>query len=225
MMRLTIQSAGGRNYAMFLASLAAALIVSAPVPVGEPQSPQALVDLAESEFAAGRVEESIAAFDRLAALVPSAAPTLWQRGIALYIAGRYSECATQFAAFYAEDPGDLENATWHFLCVARGQSIERARAGLLKAGPDPRVLRQQIYEMLAGQRTPDQLLDLSGKSVALVQFYGHVYVGLYMDASGNLAAAIDHLTTAANERYDEYGGFMNVVAKVYVERLRKLHVQ
>ena len=48
------------------------------------------VELAESEFAAGRIEESIAAFDRLAALVPSAAPTLWQRGIALYIVGRYT---------------------------------------------------------------------------------------------------------------------------------------
>ena len=206
---------------MFLAFLAAVLVVTVPAPVGAPQSPQALVELAESEFAAGRVEESIAAFDRLAALVPSAAPTLWQRGIALYIAGRYTECAAQFASFYAEDPSDLENATWHFLCAARAQSIERARAGLLKAGPDPRVLRQQIFEVLAGQRTPAQLLDLSGKSVALIQFYGHLYVGLYMDASGNRAAAIEHLMEAANQRYDEYGGFMNVVAKVYVARLRK----
>ena len=221
MMRPTIQSAGSRPTAMVLASFAAVLVVIAPVPAGEPQSPQALVELAESEFAAGRIEESIAAFDRLAALVPSAAPTLWQRGIAIYIVGRYSECAAQFASFYAEDPGDLENATWHFLCVARGQSIERARAGLLKAGPDPRVLRQQIFEMLAGQRTPGQLLDLAEKSVGLVQFYGHLYVGLYMDASRNEVAALEHLTAAANDRYDEFGGFMNVVAKVYVARLTK----
>jgi lipoprotein NlpI len=185
------------------------------------QSPQALVELAESEFAAGRIDESIAAFDRLAALVPSVRPTLWQRGIALYIAGRYSECAAQFASFYAEDSHDLENAAWHFLCVARAQSIERARAGRLEAGPDPRILRQQIYEMFGGQRTPDQLLDLSGRSVAIVQFYGHLYVGLYMDASGNRTAAIDHLTMAADSRYDAYGGFMNVVAKVYVDRLRR----
>jgi hypothetical protein len=46
-----------------------------------------------------------------------------------------------------------------------------------------------------------------------------------MDASGNREAAIDHLTTAANERYDQYGGFMNAVAKVYVERLRKQAVK
>ena len=220
MMRPTIQSARSRPTAMFLASLVALFAVSAAVPARE-QSPQTMVELAESEFTAGRIDASIAAFDRLAALVPSAAPTLWQRGIALYVAGRYTDCETQFASFYAEDPSDLENATWHFLCAARAQSVERARAGLLNAGPDPRVLRQQIYEMLAGQRTPEQLLDLSGKSVALVQFYGHLYVGLYMDASGNREAAIDQLTTAANGRYDEYGGFMNIVAKVYVDKLRK----
>ena len=149
------------------------------------------------------------------------APTLWQRGIALYIAGKYDECAAQFAAFFAEDPSDLENAAWHFFCVARARSIERARTERLQAGPDPRILRQQIDEMLSGQRTPDQLLDLAGRSVAIVQFYGHLYVGLYMDASGHRAAAIEHLTMAADPRYDAYGGFMNVVAKVYVERLRR----
>ena len=205
----------------FPASLTVAVALSASLGVSMPQSPQTLVEIAETEFAAGRVAESIAAFDRLAALVPSIAPTLWQRGIALYIVGRYEECATQFASFFAEDPGDLENAAWHFLCAARAQSIERARARLLKAGPDPRILRQQVYEMLAGQRTPDQLLDLAGKSVDIVQFYGHLYVGLYMDASGNRAGAIEQLTLAASERYDAYGGFMNVVSKVYVERLRK----
>jgi lipoprotein NlpI len=202
---------------LFLAPILLLTLSAAP----NQQSPQALVELAESEFAAGRIDESIAAFDRLAALVPSAAPTLWQRGIALYIAGRFSECAAQFAAFYAEDSHDVENAAWHFLCVARAQSIERARAARLEAGPDPRVLRQQIYEMFGGQRTPDQLLELSGRSVAIVQFYGHLYVGLYMDAAGQRTAAIEHLTMAADPRYDGYGGFMNVVAKVYVDRLRR----
>jgi lipoprotein NlpI len=206
-------------------SVAVLFALAAPLVATAQESPQALVELAETEFAAGRVEESIAAFDRLAALVPSVAPTLWQRGIALYILGRYADCAAQFASFYAEDPGDLENAAWHFLCVARAQSVERARAGLLKAGPDSRILRQQIYEMLGGQRTPDELLGLAGTSVAIVQFYGHLYVGLYMDASGNRAGAIEHLTTAASEPYNEYGGFMNVVAKVYGERLRKIHTQ
>ena len=201
------------------------LLLPAPGSVAAEQSPQELVELAEAEFAAGRVEESIAAFDRLVALVPSIAPTLWQRGIALYIAGRHAECAAQFRSFYAEDPGDLENATWHFLCVARAESAERARAGLLKAGPDSRILRQQIYEMAGGQRTPEQLLDLAQKSVDLVQFYGYLYAGLYMDATGNRVTAAALLTTAASERYDPYGGFMNVVAKVYVGRLRKMHGQ
>ena len=194
-------------------------LLTAPAAGSQP-SPQGIVELAESAFAEGRVEESIALFDRLAVLVPSVAPTLWQRGVALYVVGRYGDCAAQFASFHAEDPGDLENAAWHFLCVARAESPAHARAALLKAGPDPRILRQQIYEMLSGQRTPGQLLDLALKSVAIVQFYGRLYAGLYLDASGDRAQAIEHLTEAADPRYDGYGGFMNVVAKVYLARLR-----
>lgn len=205
---------------MVFGSLPIVLALLTAPGTGSQQSPQGIVELAESAFAEGRVEESIALFDRLAVLVPSVAPTLWQRGIALYVVGRYSDCAAQFASFYAEDPGDLENAAWHFLCVARAESPARARAALLKAGPDPRILRQQIYEMLSGQRTPMQLLDLALKSVAIVQFYGRLYTGLYLDASGDRAHAVEHLTEAADSRYDAYGGFMNVVAKVYLARLR-----
>ena len=198
----------------------------APGSVAAQQSPQELVELAEAEFAAGRVEESIAAFDRLAALVPSVAPTLWQRGIALYIAGRYAECAAQFRSFYAEDPGDLENADLAF-SLRRASRVRRIVPALdcSRLDPTPRILRQQIYEMLGGQRTPEQLLELATKSVDLVQFYGYLYAGLYMDATGNRVAAAGLLMTAASERYDAYGGFMNVVAKVYVGRLRKMREQ
>ena len=205
---------------MWPALLAIALVFNRPTPAPGQQSPQAFVDLAESQFAAGRIDESIATFDRLARLVPSIGPALWQRGVALYVAGRFNDCAAQFAAFHAEDPRDLENAAWHFLCVARAQSVERARASLPAAGPDQRVLRQQIYEMIEGRRTPESLLQLAATSVDIVQFYAHLYVGLYLDASGDRAGAIEHLSAAASERYDAYGGFMNVVAKVYGQRLR-----
>jgi lipoprotein NlpI len=207
---------------MALLPIAAALALSASwLAEGPSQSPETIAELAEAEFVAGRVEESVAAFDRLAALVPSVAPTLWQRGIGLYILGRFRECAAQFADFHRIDPTDLENASWHFLCVARAESVDRARAGLLAAGPDARILRTQIYEMLAGRRTADDLMGLAAKSTALVQFYGHLYVGLYQEASGQRAAALEHLSAAASDQYAPYGGFMNVVARVYLARLSR----
>src|SRR5688500_11567036 len=46
------------------------------------QAPQEIADQAELAFARGQMAESVAAFDRLARLVPDIAPILWQRGIA-----------------------------------------------------------------------------------------------------------------------------------------------
>jgi tetratricopeptide (TPR) repeat protein len=186
---------------------------------GRAQDPNALVERAEIAFEQGRLTEAVAAFDRVASLVPSTAPMLWQRGIALYYLGRYDECAAQFASFHAIDPTDLENASWHFLCVARGQSLEKARAMLLAAGPDPRILRTQVYEMMRGRLAPADLTDLASKSVPLVRFYAHLYVGLYSSAIGDRAAEREHITAAASDDYRSLGGFMNVVAQVHMKRL------
>ena len=56
------------------------------------QAPQAILDRAVAEFENGRFAESAAQFDTLARAVPDRAPYLWQRGIALYYAGRYGDC-------------------------------------------------------------------------------------------------------------------------------------
>jgi lipoprotein NlpI len=201
-----------------IAAAVAVALATVPPPAAA-QAPQDIADRAELDFAEGRVAESVAGYDRLAALVPSAAPSLWQRGIGLYILGRYEDCAKQFLSFYKEAPNDLENAAWHFLCVARVHSIERARATMLDAGPDARILRQQIHEMLGGDRTPASLLELVRVSIPVAQFYAHLYVGLFCDASGDRAGAVEHLTAAASDRYRGQGGFMNVVARVYAARL------
>ena len=178
------------------------------------QAPQEILDVAEREFAAGRLEASLERFDRLATLVPDVAPRLWKRGIVLYELGRFSECAAQFEAHHAVNPADAENAAWHFLCVARAQSPAQARQSLLAGGPDPRVMRAAIYELFAGRLTPSEVLAEAG-AVALSQFYAHMYIGLYLEATGAPEAALPHLTAATSERYRIYGGFMNVVAQVH----------
>ena len=91
------------------------------------------LDRAVAEFEQGRFGASVAAFDELARLMPDRAPHLWQRGIALYYAGRYADCRRQFESHRTVNPDDVENAAWHFLCVAREQN-HRARTGGPAAG-------------------------------------------------------------------------------------------
>jgi lipoprotein NlpI len=181
------------------------------------QTPADLADRAERDFAQGRIAESVADYDRLAALIPSVAPELWQRGVALYYLGRYDECAAQFASFHALDPRDEEDAAWHFFCVARGSSIERARRELLQAGPDPRVMRAQVYDLLRGTLSPKDLIDQAEASYPIAQFYAHLYVGLYLEALGDREPSLSHVKIAAGEQYRQFGGFMNVVAQVHVK--------
>ncbi|MEO6033702.1 MAG: tetratricopeptide repeat protein, partial [Verrucomicrobiota bacterium] len=70
-------------------------------------------------FKLGQIKESIADFDKFIELVPHQAPYLWQRGIACYYAGRFEDGRKQFELHQSVNSSDVENAVWHFLCVAR----------------------------------------------------------------------------------------------------------
>ena len=122
------------------------------------QNARAVLDRAVGDFAAGRLAEAAAGFDEVAALVPRAAPQLWQRGIALYYVGRYQDCREQFESHRLVNPNDVENAAWHFLCVARGESPEAALDALLPVGPDSRAPMREIYEMFRAERAPEEVL-------------------------------------------------------------------
>ena len=182
------------------------------------QSPQALLTRAVADFENGRFAESSAAFDSLAKAAPERAPYLWQRGIALYYAGRYEDCRRQFESHRAVNPDDVENAAWHFLCVARDESPAKARAGLLPVGPDARVPMREVYQMFRGTLAPEQVLSAAGNEPA-GQFYGHLYLGLYFEALGMKDRARQHITIAAADRYASQGGYMHLVARVHLRSL------
>ena len=203
---------------LWLAAMLALAIAAAARPAA--QDPQEVFDRALADFQSGRLDASVAGFDAVARLAPVYAPQLWQRGIALYYVGRYEECRRQFESHRTVNPNDVENAAWHFLCVARAETPERAQAALLPVGPDRRALMREVYEMFQGTLDPNAVLAAAG-SRASAQFYAHLYVGLYFEAIGRYDRAHEQITAAAAERYAAFGGYMHTVARVHLDLLRQ----
>jgi lipoprotein NlpI len=179
----------------------------------------ALLDSAIDDFLHGQVAASVEKFDRAAAQSPAAAPYLWQRGIALYYAGRYADCRRQFESHRTVNPDDVENAAWHFLCVARAESPRAARAALLPVGPDARAPMREVYRMLSGEMTPEAVLAAAGNRPD-AQFFAHLYTGLYFEATGNARRALEQIAAAAEPRYSA-AGYMHAVAKIHLSRLQQ----
>lgn len=198
---------------------AACLVATLDTPAAA-QHPQAIVDRAEADFVDGRLDESVAGFDRLAALDPAAAPWMWQRGIALYLLGRFDECTAQFVAYREVNPADAESAVWHFACVAQARSADDARAVLAVVGPDRRAMRAEILEMFRGRLAPGAVIGRAAFLAEEALLVARYYAGLYAEATGDDEAAAVHLAAAASDRFDGMGGFMHDVARVHWARVQ-----
>lgn len=197
-------------------AVAAGAFLVALTAAGQAQgAAEAIFRRAVADFERGDVVAAAAGFDQVAELLPAQAPHLWQRGIALYYAERYGDCRTQFESHRAVNPNDVENAVWHYLCVARAESPAAARAALLPVGPDSRVPMPEIYRMFRGDLAPAAILPAAGDGPS-GRFYAHLYLGLYHEAQGRPAAALDHIRTAAAERFARVGGYMHMVARVHL---------
>ena len=197
------------------AALGAALLIPGSRAGAAPQaqSANAVMEQAVTDFFAAKIPESVAGFDRVATMVPGEAPELWQRGIALYYANRFKDCRTQFESHRTVNPADVENAAWHFLCVARSESPERARAALLPVGPDDREPMREIYRMFQGTMSADSVL-VAGNTSPRARFYAALYVGLYFEAIGEGRARF-YITQAAADEFAGAGGYMHRVARVH----------
>ena len=180
------------------------------------QDIRAIMDRAMADFRAGRVEQSLAGFDRVALLSPSEAPYLWQRGIAQYYAGKFRECRDMFVSHRTVNPDDVENAVWHFLCVARAESPDAARKQMLPVGPDARVPMREVYRMFKGEMTEAQVMKAAGADPT-AQFFARLYVGLYLEATGHRDAGRAQIEIAAEDRFARVGGYMHDVARVHMK--------
>jgi len=191
----------------------ASLVPAQQVPPAD--DPEVVFDQAVDDFFNGNIEASADGFDRVARLVPHLAPRLWQRGITLYYAGRYRDCREQFEAHRRVNPNDVENAAWHFLCVAKEESPDDARLALLPVGPDPRLPMRQVYELYAGTLTPDEVMSAADGRLD-AEFYAHLYLGLFAEALGETDVALSHIRAAAAPEYAQVGGYMHTVARVHL---------
>jgi len=175
-------------------------------------------------FRSGDVEASIEDFDRVAKLAPAQEKTLWERGISHYYAGRFDDGAKQFELYQTYHDADVENATWRYLCVARSDSVDKARATLLPIKNDRRVPMMEIYAMYQGKLEPDEVLAAAKAGqpneaeLNRRLFYAHLYIGLFHEAAGREDQAEAHIRAAVGR---PIGHYMHDVARVHLQRLER----
>jgi lipoprotein NlpI len=177
-------------------------------------------------FRAARIKESLADFDRQIELDAKAAGEHWQRGLTLYYAEKYADGAAQFVSSGKAEPDDVENAIWHFLCNAKVKGVEKARGEFLKVTKDERGKPMMtIYEMFKGDAKPDDVFAAAdagpldeGKRNSQ-RFYANYYVGMYYEAVGEPAKALEYLKKAV-EKYP-VGDYMMDVARVHLKLREK----
>lgn len=176
---------------------------------------------ADTLLRSGKAPQAVVLFDAYAEQHPDEKPYLWQRGIALFFVGRFADGAEQFEVHRRVNPNDVENAAWHYLCVAKKDSPEKADQLLLPAPGDPREPMEQVLEMFrtrdAGPVTERlKSIDQDTPTGKSAHFYGQLYLGLYADAIGKESDAKAHLDQAAGNAPRNY---MGDVARVYAKHL------
>ena len=156
----------------------------------------------------GQPEQALADFDRYIEFSPTRGRHHWQRGIALYLLGRYDEARQQYASCHAANTNDVENALWHFACTAKLRGIDQAE--LLPVGKDPREGMRELYALYAGKADTNTVLT-SDKPV-----WAHFYLGLYYEAAGKMAEGREHIEKAAEHAV--VGDFIGAVARSWRKR-------
>ena len=162
---------------------------------------------------------SIRAFESASRQEPRIAPQLWQLGISYYYAANFKKGQQLFETHQRVNPHDVENAAWHFLCVAREQGVDRARELLLKLDTrhDRRVPMREVYALYAGEgSTADVLAAADAAATPRAKMYAHLYLGLYFEVLGEPRRARSHIEQAAVQPLDNH--YMHDVAQVHLRQ-------
>mmetsp|Transcript_5466 Transcript_5466/g.10767 ORF Transcript_5466/g.10767 Transcript_5466/m.10767 type:complete len:227 (-) Transcript_5466:75-755(-) len=187
----------------------------------QPASAQSKTREGMSLFAGNKVEEAIAVYDQMIDAQPSVKPYLWQRGLALYYADRFTDGAEQFAADVAVNPNDTEEQIWHLLCMAQVKSgLAAAREAALTVGTDRRPVMRSAQALFLGKTDTSELQAFAQKGGDAEKFYADLYLGLYGEAMGDTAEARKRISQAVASRYAQVSGASDPMAE-----LAKVHLQ
>ncbi len=182
-----------------------------------PGTPDRIFEKAVSLFFDAKPDKAADAFDQLVQVQPDCQPGLWQRGLAMYYAGRFEDGRKQFELHRTVNPNDVENPAWHYLCVARETSPDDARRDMLDVGLDSRVPMKQILELYKGDGSEENVLEHAARGTGQQQrnqlCYAHLYLGLYAEANGDMQKAKDHILQAAGPYSMDH--YMGRVASVH----------
>lgn len=182
------------------------------------ESPQELLRQGSEQLISGEVKASIQTFESLIASKPAAKPHLWQLGIAYYYAERFAEGRDLFESHQTVNSADVENAVWHFLCVARLDGVETARKKLIQIIGDSRVPMKEVYELFAGTGTAENVLSAATKLPSERErknalCYAHLYLALYYEALSDNTKSSAHIEKAAGEFKQEH--YMGKIAALH----------
>ena len=172
------------------------------------------------ELIAGKIDQSIRSFEAAVKLQFDVRPHLWQLGIAYYYANQFADGRDLFETHQVVNPQDVENAVWHFLCVARLENVEAARKKLIRITGDTRVPMKEVHALFDGKGDAQAVINAASRVSEDAQrknalFYAYLYLGLYEEAQGNAAKSKEYIAKAAGEFQQTH--YMGKVAQVHAK--------
>jgi lipoprotein NlpI len=172
---------------------------------------------------AGEIDKSIVQFQRYIEQVPEQEPQLWQYGIALALTGEYEAGRKLFERHRTVNPHDVENALWHYYCIAKASTAEKAREAILPAPGDRRVPMEPLLRFYRGEaeatavRAAVEELPPGSREYARAAFYADLYLAMHADAQGEKDRALE---LAAKAAAAEEVNYMTDVGRIYHRVLR-----
>lgn len=200
-----------------------AIAVAEAIVKKHPSEPAAWLLAGDIYLRAGDYKKAIVQFKRYIQRHPEDEADLWQHGIALAMDGQYEEGRKLFELHRTVNPNDVENALWHFYCVAKSSNAEKARAGLLPAPGDRRAPMEELLQLYRGEtdeaavRAAIAQFPIGTRGHDSATFYGELYLAMHADSLGNRKRALELAEKAASAKDVNY---MTDVGRVYYFALR-----
>tara|TARA_Y100000588_G_C14069992_1_gene845372 strand:- start:36 stop:806 length:771 start_codon:yes stop_codon:yes gene_type:complete len=181
----------------------------------------------EAHFKMAKIKESISDFDAYLKVNPERDPHHWMRGISYYYADEFKKGYEQFERHQTVNSNDVENAVWHYLCLARAKGVEEARKKLIPIIGDGRIPMMEVHALFGGKSTPEKVLakaragDVKGARLERQLFYAHLYLGIWYETNKEFKLRDQYIALAA--AVADKHGYMGDVARVHAE-LNKIKV-